>query len=89
MTNKQGLVDAWTPGHVLIGAVTRRAGLSPIAALGVWVAFEVLENTVSQLDGVKQQIPSSGPESGTNIVGDLLANAAGYALMEWRMSRSR
>jgi hypothetical protein len=87
--NKQGLVDAWTPVHLLFGAMTRYVGLSPWAALGVWIAFEVLENTLANLDAVKAEVPSSGPETAANIVGDVIANAAGYAALSWWLEKQQ
>ena len=78
----------WTPGHVLIGVFTRYAGLSPLAALGVWVVFEFLENTIAESEVAKRHIPTSGAETATNILGDLVANSLGYLTMDWWLSKS-
>ena len=79
---KQGLVDAWTPTHVVFGAATRYAGFSPLQALGLWVTFEILENVIGETKTSKDFFPLSGAESLTNIIGDLMANLAGYAAVD-------
>lgn len=68
--------------------MTRYVGLSPPMAAATWILFEFLENTVAELDDVKEEVPSSGAESYTNIFGDLAANALGYAGMNWWMKRN-
>jgi hypothetical protein len=85
--HKQGPVDLWTPAHVFFGMMTRYIGMSPPLAAATWLLFECLENSIAQLDDVKEEIPSSGPESYTNMAGDLAANTLGYVAMNWWMKR--
>ena len=80
-------MDIWTPAHVFTGMLTRYLGFKPAVAVMVWATFEILENTVAEVPEVKHQIPTSGAETATNIIGDLIANTSGYALMNWWMKR--
>lgn len=86
--HKQGPFDLWTPAHIFFGMMTRYVGMSFPMGAATWILFEFLENSIAELDDVKEEIPSSGAESYTNIFGDLAANTLGYVAMNWWMKRT-
>lgn len=76
--HKQGLVDMWTPGHILAGVITAAAKVEPVDAFVLFVLFEMTENVFAEFQTTKSAFPGSGTESWQNALADIGFNLAGY-----------
>jgi hypothetical protein len=76
--NKEA-VDQWTPVHVLAGTTAGAVGLSFPLAMGLAAAYEVVEYAHEWPKG-SVIFGSKRPESGINVVTDLVVFAAGWWL---------
>ncbi len=75
----QDLVDKWTPVHFLSGMVAGWMGVPLPMFLISFAGFEALEYAVMKKG-------EGGPESFTNVAGDLAAASLGYAVAVNRKS---
>lgn len=85
--HKTGLVDFWTPSHVLVGVLARYFGLSWQATLTIAGVFEVAENAFARTNTAKSITELSAPENMTNAVADIGFNMTGWYVTDKIMRR--
>jgi hypothetical protein len=73
-----GFVDRYTPAHMLWGVFLGLSGMSWPLALGLSIAWEVLEHPLK--DHLPEMFPNATQDTWMNSVGDIGANMIGYTL---------
>jgi len=76
----EALFDPWSIVHFAFGLAFGLVGLPFVGAMGVAIAYDVLEHAFEKSEFGQRFFNTSGPESGWNIGGDLLLFAGGWML---------
>jgi hypothetical protein len=83
-----GLVDRYTPWHVVWGGIMGMSGIvSWPVALGLSIAWEILEHPLK--DHVPVLFPKSTQDTLANSAGDIAANMIGWSLGHRLLHRQR
>ncbi len=76
----EALFDPWSVVHFAFGLAFGLVGFPFLGAVGIAVAYDVLEHAFEDSEFGQRFFNTSGPESGWNIGGDLMLFAGGWFL---------
>lgn len=76
----EALFDPWSVVHFAFGLGFGLTGFPFVGAVGIAVAYDILEHAFEKSEFGQRFFNTSGPESGYNIAGDLVLFVTGWFL---------